>query len=139
MLIWIVRNRTVWSFNCLYIQNAFSNHISIYMWKQDLALEDQQSLICHQTKLSQVKARHINPSRVILWQEVRGSRCKYERVMSRSHLHLCAGLGMPFPFPTTLPITNFQVNLDSWIFFCLSYYFFWLSYYNMISGYHIIW
>ena len=28
MLNWIVRNRTVWSFNCVYLQNVFTNHIS---------------------------------------------------------------------------------------------------------------
>ena len=27
MLNWIVRNRTVWSFNCVYLQNVFTNHI----------------------------------------------------------------------------------------------------------------
>ena len=27
MLDWIVRNRTVWSFNYVYQQNVFSNHI----------------------------------------------------------------------------------------------------------------
>ena len=28
MLKWIVRNRTVYSFNCVYLQNVFTNHIS---------------------------------------------------------------------------------------------------------------
>ena len=29
---WIVRNRTVWSFNCVYQQNVFTNHIfNIYV------------------------------------------------------------------------------------------------------------
>ena len=29
---WIVRNRTVWSFNCMYLQNVFRNHIfNIYV------------------------------------------------------------------------------------------------------------
>ena len=27
MLNWIVRNRTVWSFNCEYRQNVFTSHI----------------------------------------------------------------------------------------------------------------
>ena len=27
MLNWIIRNRTVWSFNCVYQQYAFTNHI----------------------------------------------------------------------------------------------------------------
>ena len=27
MLNWIVRNRTVWSLNCVYQQNVFRNHI----------------------------------------------------------------------------------------------------------------
>ena len=27
MLNWIVRNRTVWSFNCVYLKNVFTNHI----------------------------------------------------------------------------------------------------------------
>ena len=27
MLNWIVRNITVWSFNCVYLQNVFTNHI----------------------------------------------------------------------------------------------------------------
>ena len=27
MLNWIVRNRTVWSFNSVYLQNRFINHI----------------------------------------------------------------------------------------------------------------
>ena len=27
MLNWIVRNRTVWLFNCVYLQNVFANHI----------------------------------------------------------------------------------------------------------------
>ena len=24
---WIVRNKTVWLFNCVYLQNMFTNHI----------------------------------------------------------------------------------------------------------------
>ena len=40
MLNQIVRNRTVWSFNCVYLQNVFTN----------LALNNQQWLICHKTK-----------------------------------------------------------------------------------------
>ena len=32
MLYWIVRNRTVWSFNCVYVQNVFIHHIfNIYV------------------------------------------------------------------------------------------------------------
>ena len=32
MLNWIVSNRTVWSFNCAYLQNMFTNHIiNIYV------------------------------------------------------------------------------------------------------------
>ena len=27
MLNWIARNRTVWSFNCVYLENVFTNHI----------------------------------------------------------------------------------------------------------------
>ena len=27
MVNWIVRNRTVWSFNCVYLQNFLTNHI----------------------------------------------------------------------------------------------------------------
>ena len=27
MLNWMVRNRTVWSFNCVYLQNVLTNHI----------------------------------------------------------------------------------------------------------------
>ena len=27
MINWIVKNRTVWSFNCVYLQNMFINHI----------------------------------------------------------------------------------------------------------------
>ena len=37
MLNWIVRNRTVWSFNCMYLQNVFPNRICK---KQDLALNN---------------------------------------------------------------------------------------------------
>ena len=32
MLNWIVRNRTVWSFNGMYLQNGFTNHVfNIYV------------------------------------------------------------------------------------------------------------
>ena len=34
MVNWVVRNRTVWSFNILYLQNVFRNHIfNIYLKK----------------------------------------------------------------------------------------------------------
>ena len=51
MLSWIVRNITVGSFNFLYLQSVFTNHIQlIYIWKQDLASNNQQILIYHKTK-----------------------------------------------------------------------------------------
>ena len=51
MLNWIIRNRIVWSFNCVYLKNVFTNHVfNIYMYKKDLALDNQQRLICHKTK-----------------------------------------------------------------------------------------
>ena len=54
MLNWVVRNRTVRSFNCVYLQNIFTNHIfNIYIYKQDLALNNQQWLICYKTKPNQ--------------------------------------------------------------------------------------
>ena len=48
MLNWIVRNRTVRSFNCEYLQSMFINHIfDIYVY---LGLDYQQRLISHKTK-----------------------------------------------------------------------------------------
>ena len=42
--------RTVQLFNCGYLQNMFTDHISNMYVKQDLALNNQQWLICHKTK-----------------------------------------------------------------------------------------
>ena len=42
MLNWIVRNRTVGSFNSMYLQNVFTNIFDIHVKKQDLALNNQQ-------------------------------------------------------------------------------------------------
>ena len=53
MLNQTVRNRTVGSFNCVYLQNVFINHIFTVYVKQDLALNNQQWLICHKTKAKQ--------------------------------------------------------------------------------------
>ena len=55
MLKWIVRNRAVWLFHCVYLQNVFTNHISNIYIKQDLVLNNQQWLICHQMKLNNWK------------------------------------------------------------------------------------
>ena len=55
MLNWTVRNRTVWSFNYEYLQNLFTSHIYlIYMYKQDLTLNNLQWLLCHQPKPNQI-------------------------------------------------------------------------------------
>ena len=47
MINWIVRNRTVWFFNCVYQQNVFTNHIFNIHVKQELVLNNQKLLICH--------------------------------------------------------------------------------------------
>ena len=40
----------------MYLQNVFTNHMySIYMYKKDLTLNNQHSLICHKTKPKQTK------------------------------------------------------------------------------------
>ena len=40
----------------MYLQNEFTNHIYlIYMYKEDLALNNLQCLICHKAK-----SKHIN-------------------------------------------------------------------------------
>ena len=39
---WIARNRTVGSFNCVYLQNVFTNHIFGIYVKKDLAFDNQQ-------------------------------------------------------------------------------------------------
>ena len=56
MINWIVRNRTVLSFICVYQQYVFTNHIFdiyIYIYKQGLLLNNKQCLICHKTKPNQ--------------------------------------------------------------------------------------
>ena len=56
MLNWIVRNRTVWSFNCVYLQNVFTDHIYlIYMYKKDMGSNNQQWLICYKNQPNQTK------------------------------------------------------------------------------------
>ena len=53
----IVRNRTVSSFNCVYLQNVFTNHIFyIYVKIYNLALNNQQWLICHKAKTNQTNS-----------------------------------------------------------------------------------
>ena len=38
-----------------YLQNVFTNHIYlIYMYEEDLALNNQQWLICHKTQPNQI-------------------------------------------------------------------------------------
>ena len=55
MLNLIVRNRTVWSFNYVYLQNIFTNNSCNLHVKKDLALDNQQWLICHETQPNQIK------------------------------------------------------------------------------------
>ena len=53
MVNWIIKNRTVWSSNWVYLQNVFTNHIFNIYVKQNLALNYQQWLICHKQKPKQ--------------------------------------------------------------------------------------
>ena len=39
MLNWIVGNRTVWSFNCVYLKNVFTNHIFNIFVKTGFGIE----------------------------------------------------------------------------------------------------
>ena len=57
-----------------YLQNVFTNHIHLfnkYIYKQDLALNNQQWLICHQSKPNQTKPlNHEDSSLCMFWTNV---------------------------------------------------------------------
>ena len=52
MLNWIVRNKTVSSFDCVYLQNEFTNHLFNIYLKPGFDINSQQLLIYHKTKIN---------------------------------------------------------------------------------------
>ena len=64
MLNWIVRNKTIWSFNCVYLNKLFTNNtFLIYFLKPDLELNNVQLLMSreNQTKPNKAKPNQTKP------------------------------------------------------------------------------
>ena len=59
MVNWIVRNRIIWSFKYVYLQNVFTKHISNIYVKQDLELNNLKWFTCHETQSKQTKPEKI--------------------------------------------------------------------------------